>query len=124
MTTERRELRFEPAVLTLDESGMIRDGCSASEALFGYALRDLLLAHVSVLLPQFSGIELLQDGKVNPALARQCQDGHVFWARDRDGEAIPSELGLIALEHAGARMLRLFVLQCENLACKAMAQPA
>ncbi len=124
MTKERRELRFEPAVLTLDESGMIRDGSSASEALFGYALRDLLLAHVSVLLPQFSGIELLQNGKVNPELVRQCQDGHVFWARDRDGEVSPSELGLIALEHAGARMLRLFVLQCENLAGKALAQPA
>ncbi len=112
-----RELRCEgwrePAVLMVDESGKIRDGSRASEELFGYSLRDLLLLHVSALLPQLSGIELLQNGAVNPELAGLCQRGHVFWAENRYGDVFPSELGVI-LEPAGARMLRLLVLRTEN----------
>lgn len=100
----------EPPVLVLDESGMIRDCSIACEELFGYSLRELSTQHVSGLLPELKGIELVHDGRLNAPLEYLCHCGHVFWAHNRQGGFFPSELSLVRLENAGRRILRLFVL--------------
>jgi PAS domain S-box-containing protein len=109
-TQEHSSATCEVASLTLDESGMIRDCCRAAEKLFGYSLRQLCSQHVSALIPQLSGIEMVQEGQVNPKLAYLCRCGHLFRAESRYGDILPSELSLVRLENAGRRMLKLFVL--------------
>lgn len=114
LAKERHQGWYEPAVLTVDERGMIRDCSQAGEELFGYRLRELLLLHISGLLPQLSGIELLPNDRINPELAHLCESGHVFWGQNRSGEIFPSELSLVTREQAGGRMLRLFVMYSED----------
>ena len=99
-----------PASLMLDENGMIRDCCATGEKLFGYSLRILLAQHVSNIFPQLRGIELVQDGQVNPWLDDLCRCGHVFLARSGYGGIVPSELSLVSREQAGTRLLRLLVM--------------
>ncbi len=100
----------EPAQLTLDEFGMIRDCNKAGEDLFAYSLRDLVSLHISILLPQLARIELLQKGQLNPRLNYLCHCGHVFLAQSRDGGTFSSELAMVWLERPKAGILRLFVL--------------
>lgn len=99
----------EPVTLTLDERGMIRDCCSSCEALFGYSRRELVWQHVSKLLPQLSEIKLVQNGQINPRLGFICRCGHLFRSQNRDDSFFYSELSFVNLEHAGMRILRLFV---------------
>ena len=105
----------EPAALLLDESGMIRDCCNIGEELFGYSLSDMVSQHVSKLLPQLCGIELVKDGQLNPKLDYLCHCGHLFGVQTQLGGILPSELSLVSLEHAGRRILKLFVLPFGNL---------
>ncbi len=114
LAKERQQGWCEPAVLTVDERGMIRDCSRAGEEFFGYSLRELLMLHISGLLPQLSGIELLPNGRVNTELVHLCESGHVFWAQNRSGDVFPSELSLVRLEQTGARMLRIFVVYSEQ----------
>jgi PAS domain S-box-containing protein len=99
----------EPAALVLDESGTIRDCNNSVEQLFGYRHSDLLLQHVSTLLPQLSGIVLMRDGQIDPHFDFLCHCGHLFQAKNRQGEVFASELSLVQLEHDGKRILRLLV---------------
>jgi len=99
----------EPVTLTLDERGMIRDCCNSCEALFGYSRRELVWQHISKLLPQLSGIKLVKDGQINPRLGFVCRCGHLFRAQSRDDGFFYSELSFVNLEHAGMRILRVFV---------------
>jgi hypothetical protein len=101
-----------PLTLMLDERGLIRDCCVSSEETFGYSLRTLVSQHVSVVLPQLSGIELVQDGQLNSRFEDLCHGGHCFSAHTREGEIFSSELSLVSQELAGHRGLKLFVLPC------------
>ncbi len=105
-----------PLTLMLDESGMIRDCCLTSEEMFGYSLRTLVSQHVSMVLPQLSGIELVQDGQLNSLFEDLCQGGYRFSAHTREGAIFPSELTLVSQDLAGRRALRLFVLPCADAA--------
>ncbi len=74
------------------------------------SIRDLFSQHISKLLPQLSGIALVQEGQINPRLAYLCRCGHLFSVESQHGDIFPSELSLVNLEYAGSRFLRLFVL--------------
>ncbi len=105
----------EPVALILDECGMIRDCSDAGEELFGYKLRELISLPVSKLLPQLSEMELIQDGQFNPRFAYLCRCGHLFRAQNQHGRTFLSELGLVSLNQAGKRILKLFVLPSADL---------
>lgn len=105
------------ASLLLDDQGVIRDCECSGEGLFGYSLRELVCAHVSKLLPRLRGIELIQDGVLNPQLDQLCHCGHVFRVRGRHGVAFPSELIFVRLGNVGARMLRLFIVPSVSASC-------
>jgi PAS domain-containing protein len=117
---ERRVLGGEgnmAASLLLDAQGMIRDCDGRGDALFGYTLRELVCTHVSKLLPRLRGIELVQDGVLNPQLDHLCHCGHVFRVRGRHGGVFPSELIFVRLGDVGARTLRLFILPAVGASC-------
>ena len=107
-------LSYEPAALTLDERGMIRDCNGSGEVLFGYRRNELVWRHVSILLPQLSGTPLLRDGEVDPQLDFLCHCGKLFALHNRLGNILPSELSLVQLENAGRHVLRLMVRPIDN----------
>ena len=109
-SNERQSGWREPVSLILDEKGMIRDCSETSEELFGYKIRELIAFHVSKLLPQLSEFELVQNGQFNPRFVYLCRCGHLFKAQSQHGRAFLSELSLVSLNHAGQRILKLFVL--------------
>jgi len=99
----------EPAALTLDERGMIRDCSRTGEELFGYSRVELTWRHVSKLLPQLSEIDLIQEGQINPLLSFLCHCGQLFEVNSKDGATFPGELNIINLGHPGKLMLRMIV---------------
>ncbi|MGA9667142.1 MAG: PAS domain-containing protein [Gallionella sp.] len=99
----------EPAALTLDERGMIRDCNKSGEKLFGYPRHDLIWQHVSKLLPQLSEVALVQQQRFNPLLNFLCRCGKLFQTENRQGKTFPSELSFVHLEHEGMRTLRVIV---------------
>jgi PAS domain-containing protein len=105
------------ASLLLDDQGMIRDCDGRGEALYGYSLRELVCAHVSKLLPRLRGVELVQDGVLNPQLDQLCHCGHVFRVHGRHGAVFPSELIFVRLGDVGALMHRLFILPAASASC-------
>ncbi len=82
----------EPATLTLDDKGLIEECSRSCEEVFGYAQNELKGRHVSVLLPQLEGIELVHKNQVNPRLTHLCRCGAAFQARRRDSKSFASEL--------------------------------
>ena len=109
LSKERTAGWCEPAALTLDERGMIRDCSRSCEEMFGYGRHELVLQHVSKLLPQLSEVNLLQDGEFNPKLRLISRCGHLFQAQKQDGGTFSGELSFVNLVHAGRRVLRLIV---------------
>ncbi|MDX9994941.1 MAG: PAS domain-containing protein [Rhodocyclaceae bacterium] len=87
----------EPAILTLDSRGMIRDCNPAAERLFGYSRKDLAWQYVSLLLPQLVPEQLIQQGVANPRLHFLCHIGRRFHAVARDGADFASELSMNVL---------------------------
>lgn len=104
----------EPAALTLDECGMIRDCSNSCAELFGYNNCELIRQHVSRLFPQLSEVDLLQDGEFNPKLRMISRCGHLFQAQKQDGGTFFSELSFVNLNHSGRQILRLFVRPSGN----------
>lgn len=104
----------EPAALTLDERGMICDCNRSGEQLFGYQRSELVWQHVSLLVPQLSGVALVRGGQVDPHLDFLCHCGHPFQVQKREGDVFPCELSVVHLEHDGRRVLRLMVRPAEN----------
>lgn len=100
---------YPPAALILNEYGLIGDCCSDGESLFGYHREELLLKHVSVLLPQLADLHLIQDGALNPRLDFLCHCGHRFVAQTRDGSCFHSQLHFVHLQHRDRTMIRLIV---------------
>jgi PAS domain S-box-containing protein len=97
------------AALTLDERGMICDCNSASEKLFGYRRSELVWRHVSMLLPQLTGIDLLEDGRINAELRFRCHIDYRFQVLNRNGERFLGGLWLNDLRNNGSRRLRAIV---------------
>ena len=101
--------RFDPPALSLDERGMILDCSKSFEKLFGFRRSDLVWHHVSMLLSQLEGVELVKEGQVNSLLNYLCRCGQLFQTVNFQGETLPSKLNFVRLEYKGKRMLRLIV---------------
>ncbi len=99
----------DAAVLTLDDRGMIYDCNGACEALFKYHRSELVWRHISMLLPQFEELELMENGQPNSLLGYLCHIGLQFRGVTRDGRSFASELFLNCLDSAGHGRLSLIV---------------
>lgn len=97
------------AALTLDDRGMVCDCNHAGETLFKYRRSEMVWRHVSLLLPQLAGLDLVQDGQPNPRLRFLCRIGRHFQAVTRDGAHFASEIYLNVLDTAGHGRLSLIV---------------
>jgi len=84
--------KIDLAMLTLDDLGMIRDSSRACEQVFGYLPEELAGRHVSMLLPQLTDTDLVQEGRINSRLAHLCHCAVAFQARRRDDRCFASEL--------------------------------
>jgi hypothetical protein len=99
----------DPAVLLLRDNGMIAECNDAGAELFGCSLGMLAWRHVSTLLPQLSGIALLQDGQINSRLHFLSHVGRHFEAVGMKGIRFFCELFFIAVEYRGQRYLRVII---------------
>lgn len=104
----------EPAALTLDREGAICDCNRSAEALFGFRSHELVAHHISLLLPQMTEIEWLQEGRPNPQFNFLCRIGRQFEAIARDGRHFNSRLFLIDLDNDPEPRLRLIIRRGEN----------
>lgn len=107
-----------PAVLTLDERGMICDCDKASQQLFGYRRSDMVWRHVSLVLPELAEIEIMPGGHPNPRLRFLSHIGRRFQAVDHNGESFACEIFLVDLENPGRRQLQL-ILRPVDIAAQA-----
>ena len=101
------------AVLTLDDRGMVCDCNPAGEALFKFRRSELVWRHVSMLLPQLAGIELVKNGQPNPHLRFVSRVGGYFQVVARDNECFFSELIFNLLDCSGPCRLLLAVRPIE-----------
>ncbi len=101
--------RHDPLALSLDDLGMIQDCSNSFEILFGCGRSDLVGQHVSTLLPQLKGVELVQSGQVNPLLNYLCRCGELYQVQNPQGGTFSSNLSVVRIEYAGKRSLRLIV---------------
>ncbi len=92
------EARVDLTVLTLDDTGVIRDSSQSCLPVFGYRPDELLGSPVSRLLPQLPGSGLVQEGRIHARLAYLCHCGIAFQARHRDGRHFASELFINLLD--------------------------
>jgi len=103
--------------LTLDERGMVCDCNCAGESLFKYPRNELVLRHISMLLPQLAEVELIENGQLNPRLRFLCRIGRRFQAVTQDGERFASEIFLSLLNNTGHGRLSLIVRPVEEAPC-------
>ena len=106
----------DPAVLTLNDRGMICDCNRSGEALFRYRRSEMVWQHVSILLPQLADMELVQNGAPNSRLRYLSRIGHRFQAVARDGNCFASELFLNLLDNNRSRRLLLIARRVATVA--------
>ena len=99
----------EAVALTLDERGMIHDCDDASENMFGYQRTELVWQHISMLVPQLTDIELVQNGQINSQLRFLCRLGGRFHGQKRCGERFAAHLFFFDLGTPSSPRLRLLV---------------
>lgn len=99
----------DPPALSLDERGMIQDCSKSFEKLFGFKHCDLVWQHISCVLPQLSGVDLVQTGRLNPFLNYLCHCGHHYEVQNRQGDSFSCNLSFVHVEFGGRRSLRLIV---------------
>jgi PAS domain S-box-containing protein len=101
--------QLDPPALSLDERGMIQDCTKSLEKLFGFKRPDLVWQHVSHLIPQLEGIELIQAGKINSHLQYISRCGHNYRTQNRQGDIFFANLCFVQVEYNGRHSLRLIV---------------
>ncbi|MBU1424961.1 MAG: PAS domain-containing protein [Gammaproteobacteria bacterium] len=106
--------RNEPAALTMDERGMIKDCSRSFELLAGYRRSELVWHHVSMVFPQLDEIELVQAGQINPKLNYLCRCGQIYRLLNRLGDSLSSNINLFTIENGGKKILRLIVHPLES----------
>jgi PAS domain S-box-containing protein len=80
------------STISLDDGGLIRDCSADCESLFGYKQAELVGQHVSLLLPQLHGVDLVKGGEINPRLKYLCHCAIPFQVRRRDGHNFAGEV--------------------------------
>jgi PAS domain-containing protein len=101
--------RMDPPALSLDERGMIQDCSKSFERLFGFKRCDLVWQHISRLLPQLTGVDLVEAGRINPFLNYLCHCGHHYLAQNQRGDTFPCNLNFVRVEFGGKSSLRLIL---------------
>jgi PAS domain S-box-containing protein len=91
--------------LALDDQGIILAWGHRSEAVFGYRKGELVGHHVSTLLPQLEGMDLVLEDRINSRIAFLCHCAMPFTVRHRDGNRFSSELFINRLGHQNVVML-------------------
>jgi len=99
----------EPLALSLDERGMIKDCSRSLASLLGYRRSELVWKHVSMVFPRLKGVELYQNGQVNPMLNYLCRCGQTYDAQNRQGVSISTRLNFVCIDNQDKRILRLIV---------------
>ena len=102
-------VRDDPPALSLDESGVIHDCSNSFEKLFGFLRDELVERHISTLLPQLTGVELVQAGHFNPLLNYLCRCGHHFMVQNQKGDIMDINLNFVHVGYDGSRFLKMFV---------------
>lgn len=102
------------AALTLNDLGIICDCNLKSETLFKYRRSELVLQHVSLLLPQLVEMELMQNGQPNLRLRFLCRTGRLFQAVTRSGEQFACTLFFNHLDKTGYGRMSLIVRPAEG----------
>jgi len=102
-------VRDDPPALSLDDSGVIHDCSRSFEKLFGFLRDELVERHISTLLPQLTGVELMQAGHFNPLLNYLCRCGHHFQAQSQNGDFMAINLNFVHVGYDGSRFLKMFV---------------
>ena len=97
----------EAATLMLDGKGMILDCNRSGEALFKYRRSEMVWRHVSMLFPQLSELELIQNCQPNPHLRFLCRIGRQFQGLTQEGGCFACDLFLNALDNTGRGLLSL-----------------
>jgi len=103
------EGRAELPALWMDRTGIIVECNPALETVFGYAGRELVSQHVSVVLPELSTGYVFRGGSLNPMLDFLSHLGHHFHARKQNGYAFGAELHFIENHHGEPKTIRLLV---------------
>ena len=98
------------AVLIIDDCGMICDCNKSAEDLLGFLRSDLVLLHVSAVLPQLQD-NLFENGCFSSRITYLGHCGYLFKIRDRKGKFFQREIRLSQLEHAEQHIFRLIL--CE-----------
>lgn len=102
-------VRDDPPALSLDEHGVIHDCSNAFEKLFGFLRDELVERHISTVLPQLTGVELVQAGHFNPLLNYLCRCGHHFLVQTQKGDTMAINLNFVHVGYDGSRFLKMFV---------------
>jgi PAS domain S-box-containing protein len=93
------------ATLALNDRGVIQYCSPDCEQVFGYRTDELAGHHVSTLLPELQGTELVMEDRINARLAFLCHCAIPFQARRRDGAYFRSELFINRLNQQNVVML-------------------
>ena len=103
------EAEEEPAVLTVDVNGLIRNCNKAAGKLMGCASSRLVWQHVSSVLPLLSETALMQNGHINPRLRFLSRIGHHFQLAMPSGRNESGQIFFNDLESAGRHIVRLII---------------
>lgn len=110
------DIENELAVLTLDDSGLIRDCNMASAKLLGCASSILIWQHISKFLPQLSDLTLVDGERVNPHLRFLSRIGHHFEVITTSGTHFFSAVFFNDVEDFGRHCLRIIFQPVTNQA--------
>jgi hypothetical protein len=99
----------EPAVLTVDANGLIRNCNKAAGKIMGCECSKLVWQHVSNVLPQLSETELMQGDHINPRLRFLSRVGHRFQLAIPGGRQECGRIFFNDLENAGRHIIRLII---------------
>ncbi len=113
ITPVPRVAEGEP-VLMLDAKGIVQDCSAEGESLFGYRRSELVSQHVSVVLPQLAGMDLIEDGCLNAHLMFHSRIGGYFHVLNRLGDRVAVDLFVNDLGRQGVHRLRLIVRRDER----------
>ena len=100
--------------LTLNEQGMICDYDIPAGDPLGYRRSELAWRHISVLLPELAGINLMRDGQINPRLRFLSHIGHRFQLVGRGGKPCLGKLFIHDVENSGRHDLRAMIFPVEG----------
>lgn len=99
----------DTVVLTLNDKGMIRECSKTSWKLLGCPSNQLIWKHITLLLPQLVGVQLMYNKRINPRLRFLSRIGYRFEVVCPDGIHVASEIFFNHVETAERNYLRVIV---------------